>query len=153
MHWVYVILYCALQCFLDVFNACIVFWFKWITFCNSDFVAPLFLAEVTWRFFGFCGFEMMLFLGSNQCFQDENDVGGVGILWMVASLNICRRTGLVTHFLAYLILCFLLLLVFVCYCFFCGWCCLVVKLWLFISSDIRLLHGWCLVFIDKVVFT
>ena len=135
------------------------FWIKWITSCSSDFVTPLFLAEVTCKFFGFCGVEMVSFFGVNwKCWW---------LYWYCLDgsfLNVSRWNGLVTNFLSfqfyylggklfYLILLFLILrVVFSCYFSFYGWCCLAVTKWLFISSGIKLLRDWCLVFVCKVAY-
>ena len=48
-------------------------------------MTPLFSAEATCKFFGFCSVEMASFLGGNRCFRGENVVGGVSIVYMVAS--------------------------------------------------------------------
>ena len=53
VHWICVILYCALQRFSDTFNGCIVFSIKWITACDFNFVRPLFSTEATCKYFWF----------------------------------------------------------------------------------------------------
>ena len=72
------------------------FWIKWITSCSSDLVTPLFLAEVTCKFFGFCGVEMVSFFGVNwKCWW---------WCWYCLDgsfLNVSRWNGLVTNFLSF----------------------------------------------------